>query len=207
MLDLSNNNATGHNFRVAHGKGGQLRVMLKRCQGTDFVDKTFPTLRTAATRAGMRVGAYDYLEPLQATPLEAAAFLLKLLPDPLIDGKDLRPALDCEDPHVTPNRKVGEWISGVVRELRRELGFKPVIYGSGWWLEACSFKTAPGPLWLAAYGKNDGREYPVGRLPKPWGVIAAHQYTSNGNVLGINGHVDVSHVFRPSLIELPKKRR
>lgn len=201
MLDLSNNNATGHNFKTAYVKGGQRRVYLKRCEGTGFVDKTYPALRTAALAAGLKVGAYDFLHPLEATPVAAAAYLLKLVALPLKPGRDLRIALDCEYGAGSPG--VGRWIAEVAAIVTKRTGVKPLIYGSGYWLEACAFKSPPGPLWLAAYGRNDGKEYPVGRLPKPWQTMAAHQYTSTAQVLGIAGAVDLSHVFVPASIEIP----
>lgn len=204
MLDLSNNNATGHDFKRAYVKGGQRRVYLKRCEGTGFVDKTYPQLRTAALKAGIRVGAYDFLHPLQASPADAAALLLKLIPSPLLPGRDLRPCLDCE--YGTPSPDAGRWITEVARIVAARTGAKPLIYGSGWWLEGCGFKSAPGPLWLAAYGRNDGKEYPVGRLPKPWRTMAAHQFTSVAHVVGVNGACDLSHVFAPGSVEVPKKR-
>jgi GH25 family lysozyme M1 (1,4-beta-N-acetylmuramidase) len=202
MLDLSNNNASGHNFKTAYEKGGQRRVYLKRVEGTAFVDRAYPGLRRSALAAGFRVGAYDFLHPLEATPKEAADFLLGKLTQPLKAGRDLRPALDCEE--GTPSAKVGVWISQVALEIRRVLGFKPLIYGSGYWLESCSFRTAPGPLWLAAYGRNDGKEYPVGRLPAPWRALGAHQYTSEARVVGIRGLCDLSHVYVSSAVEVPR---
>src|SRR5580765_4211873 len=108
MLDLSNNNARGHNFKLAHAKGGQLRVYLKVVQGTHFIDRTYVGLRKRALAAGMRVGAYDFLEPLVSSPAEAAAYLLKRLPLTLERGRDLRPALDCEFGSGSP--AVGAWI-------------------------------------------------------------------------------------------------
>lgn len=202
MLDLSNNNATGHNFKRAHAHG-QLRIYLKTVEGTGFVDKTYTDLRRRAIAAGMRVGAYDFLHPNYATPAQAAAYLIARLPKKFVPGRDLRPCLDCE--HGTPSPAIGRWIADVAAIVARHVGAKPLIYGSGYWLDACAFKTAPGPLWLAAYGRNDGREYPIGRLPKPWKTIAAHQYTSSARVIGINGQVDLSHVFAPSSIEIPKR--
>jgi len=204
MLDLSNNNATGHNFKIAHVKGGQLRVYLKTVEGTGFIDHTYTELRKQALAAGLRVGAYDFLHPGEATPAQAAKYLITRLPKPLVSGRDLRPCLDCE--HGTPSQTLGKWIAQVAAIVYKQTGVKPLIYGSGWWLEACAFKTAPGPLWLAAYGRNDGKEYPVGRLPRPWKKMAAHQYTSTAHVIGINGPVDLSHVFVPASIEVPKRR-
>lgn len=204
MLDLSNNNSTGHDFRAAYVKGGQRRVYLKRCEGTGFVDKTYPQMRAAAVKAKLTVGGYDFLHPLEATPGEAAAFLLKLLPSPLVRGRDLRPCLDCE--HGTPSVEVGRWVSQVAKLVHQHTGLQPLIYGSGWWLEACSFTAAPGPLWLAAYGRDDGREYPIGAVPKPWKTVAAHQFTSKATVVGIHGACDLSHVFVPASIDVPKRR-
>ena len=202
MIDLSNNNATGHDFKQAYVKGGQRRVYLKRCQGIHFVDQTYPELRKAALAAKLHVGAYDFLEPLAATPQEAADYFLKLIPSPLVPGRDLRPALDCESGKPSP--QVGTWVAEVAKIVAKRTGVKPLMYGSGWWLQDCAFSTAPGPLWLAAYGKDDGREYPVGKLPPPWKTLAAHQYTSNGSVVGIHGLCDVSHVFVPGSVEVPK---
>lgn len=202
MLDLSNNNSTGHDFKTAYVKGGQRRVYLKRVEGTHFVDTTYPALRQAALKAGLHVGAYDFLHPLEAPPKDAADYLLSQLALPLKPGRDLRPALDCE--WGSPSVAVGQWIVTVAKFVVSKTGVKPLIYGSGYWLEGCGFQTAPGPLWLAAYGRNDGKEYPVGKLPAPWQTLAAHQYTSTAHVVGINGPCDLSHVFVPTSIELPK---
>lgn len=205
MLDLSNNNASGHNFKTAYVKGGQRRVYLKAVEGTGFIDKTYAALRTAALKAGLHVGAYDFLRPLQATPRQAADYLLKRLPaGGLKAGRDLRPCLDCE--WGSGSTAAGRWISEVAKIVAKECGVKPLIYGSGYWLEACQFPSAPGPLWLAAYGRNDGREYPIAKLPRPWKTLAAHQYTSTARVVGINGPVDLSHVFAGASIEIPKGR-
>lgn len=201
MLDLSNNNAADQNFEVAYHKGGQRRVYLKCVEGTRFVDKTYVGLRARAEKAGLHVGAYDFLHPLAATPAEAAALFLGHI-GPVRHGHELRPCLDCESGDPSP--KAGAWIVKVAAIVQHTVGCTPLIYGSGWWLEECRFTRAPGPLWLAAYGKDDGREYPVGRLPGPWTRLAAHQFTSNGEVIGIHGRCDVSHVFVPSSVEAPK---
>jgi GH25 family lysozyme M1 (1,4-beta-N-acetylmuramidase) len=203
MIDLSNNNAQGHNFRVAYVKGGQRRVYLKRSQGAWYVDKTFPQLRASALNAGLMVGAYDFLEPLRVTPAEAAGYFLGLIGPHFKHGRDLRPCLDCE--HGQPSAHVGRWVEEVASYAAGHSGVVPLIYGSGWWLEACHFTRAPGPLWLAAYGRDDGREYPIGRLPGPWRAhgYAAHQYTSHGRVLGIRGLCDLSRVVMPQLVDVP----
>lgn len=202
MIDLSNNNAGGHDFKRAYAQGGQRRVFLKAAEATNFIDNTYKGLRTAALGAGLKVGAYDFLHPLEATPSEALSFFMKRLTHGLKAGRDLRPALDVEK--GTPSAKMGEWVKEMSTLFYKETGVRPLIYGSGYFLQDCQFAAAPGPLWLAAYGKDDGREYPVSMVPKPWKTVAAHQYSSRGNVAGINGHVDVSNVMVPASIELPK---
>jgi GH25 family lysozyme M1 (1,4-beta-N-acetylmuramidase) len=202
MIDLSNNNAGGHDFKRAYLQGGQRRVYLKAVEGTNFVDRTYTQLRKAALKGGLRVGAYDFLHPNEATPSEALSYFVKRLSHGLQPGRDLRPTLDVE--HGTPSAKMGQWVKEMANSLRKEVGVRPLIYGSGYFLQDCQFATAPGPLWLAAYGKNDGREYPVTMVPRPWRSVAAHQYSSNGNVAGINGHVDISTVRSSAAIELPK---
>jgi GH25 family lysozyme M1 (1,4-beta-N-acetylmuramidase) len=202
MIDLSNNNGTGHDFKRALKQGGQQRVYLKAVEGTTFTDGTYKTLRTAALSAGMRVGAYDFLHPLEATPSEALSYFMQRLNHGLKAGRDLRPALDVEK--GTPTSKMGAWVKEMANSFYNEVGVRPLIYGSGYFLEANQFAAAPGPLWLAAYGKDDGSEYPIAKLPNPWKVVAAHQYSDRGNVAGIKGPVDISHVFVPASIELPK---
>lgn len=162
-------------------------------------------MRRRALAAGLLVGAYDYLHPTQAEPDEAADYLLALLPHPLVPGRDLRPAIDCEWPDVAPSVAVGRWIAEVSRAVRARIGCLPLVYGNGWYLEACRFKTQPGPLWLAAYGKNDGHEYPVGRLPAPWGRMAAHQFTDRAKVVGVHGFCDLSRVYQRALVGLPPR--
>lgn len=200
---MSNNNATGHDFATVVAKTGQRRLYLKCVEGTGFVDRTYVSLRTRAEKAGLRVGGYDFLHPLESTPAAAAAIFIGHLGS-VRHGHELRPCLDCEWTKVTPSAQVGAWITDVARIVQHTIGCTPLIYGSGWWLEACRFPAAPGPLWLAAYGKDDGREYPVGKLPAPWRRLAAHQFTDKATVIGIDGLCDLSHVFVPGSIDAPK---
>ena len=202
MIDLSNNNASGHDFKRAFEQGGQRRVYLKAVEGTNFVDSTYKGLRTAALKAKLKVGAYDFLHPLEATPSEALSFFVARLAHGLKAGRDLRPALDVEK--GTPSAKMGRWVKEMAGALFKETGVRPLIYGSGFFLQDCEFPSAPGPLWLAAFGKNDGREFPISMVPKPWKTVAAHQFSSKGNVAGIKGPVDISHVMIPASIELPR---
>lgn len=189
MIDLSNNNGAVDFKRVF--ASGHRRVYLKRSEGTGFVDRTYPALRRRAHEAKLKVGAYHFAHPLEHTPREEAAFFLRLLPKPRRDA-ELRACLDIEQGHASA--RMGQWVLECAELVARELGYAPVIYGPTFFLEALRLPRAPGPLWLASFGRNDGREHPF-RVPRPWKTVAAHQFSSRSRVAGVAGFVDVSHLF------------
>jgi GH25 family lysozyme M1 (1,4-beta-N-acetylmuramidase) len=201
VLDLSSNNGVDHDFAIAYARGGQRRVYLKAVQGTGYVNPDYALLRPRALGAKLHVGAYDYLEPLVDSPRAAAEFLVERLPSPLVGGRDLRPALDVEQGPPSPG--VGAWVSEVAAVITRETGVRPLVYGSPFYLEDCAFDRPPGPLWLADYGPDDGRNHPVTAVPRPWKAFAAHQFTDRANVAGIDGPCDLSYVRSPAQVEVP----
>ena len=204
MIDLSNNNATGHNFEVIYKKAGQRRVYLKLVEGTNFHDQTYSGMANRAIAAHLKVGAYDFLHPVEHTPAEALKFFTDALPHPLDFRKHCRPCFDVEYGH--PSSAVGHWVSEIVDLFRKHFPFYPLIYGSGYYLEDCHIPKQLGPLWLAAYGRNDGREYPVDMVPHPWKRFAAHQFTSVAHVLGVSGDCDLSHVYSTSGVDIPRPK-
>lgn len=199
MIDLSNNNRGTEDFATVY-KHGTRRVYLKLTEGPYFHDLTFSARAKAAHKAGLKVGAYHFARPSSHTPQEEAAFFLSKLPK-LYAGRDMRPALDLEDPLQIPTPATGKWAAEFVSIVRRTSGHQVVIYGYGSYLAACEFPKAIGPLWLAAYGRNDGVEHPY-VVPKPWQAAAAHQYASTARVAGIVGEVDVSNVLNPRALDV-----
>lgn len=200
MIDLSNNNAKGHNFAKIVHSGHQRRVYLKRSEDRAFVDPDFESLRAQAHRVGMKVGGYHFAHPLAVTPKESFGFFMKH--EPHYRRNDLRVALDLE--YGSASRAVGKWAEEWVKLHKKEHGFFPVIYVGYYYAAACDFEKfmAAVPLWLPAYGRNDGKEYPALR-PAPWHKTAAHQYTSQALVPGVNGRCDLSHVYSARLIDVP----
>lgn len=197
MIDLSNNNGTGHDFIRAR-RSGHRRVYFKASESTGFVDRIFRLSDAEAHQAGFRVGAYHFAHGIASPREEFEHFATTLhgLSHPL----QLRPALDLE--YGTANAALGRWAGEWLALCRRELGCDAVVYGNAPFLAACRFKHRPGGLWLASYGRNDGVEHPY-RVPAPWQGIAAHQYTSDALVPGIRGRCDVSHVVLASAIDWP----
>ncbi len=200
MIDLSNNNGAV-SFRRVH-QAGQRRVYLKRggSEGSSgwYTDTTYPGLRDRAHVAGLLTGAYWFAHPGRHSPREEADHFLRLLGE--IGQKDLRPAIDAE--YGTPDQDAARWYQAFAKTLHAELGYKPVFYSFPWYLEQLALSFEPGPLWLASFGRNDGREHPYS-VPKPWTKLAAHQYSSNARVAGVTGLVDISHVYDFDALAIP----
>jgi GH25 family lysozyme M1 (1,4-beta-N-acetylmuramidase) len=177
----------------------QRRVYLKRggFEPHAFTDKTFPALRKEAHEAGLKTGAYFFPRPQDVTPQEASDLFLRLLPEP-IKGKDLRPCLDLEHGRSSP--KVGRWAIEFQNRMREQVGVLPLFYSYASYVEGLALAKPIGPLWLAAYGRNDGKEHPF-RIPRPYKTAVAHQYSSRCRLVGCSGFVDISHVFNPRALE------
>jgi GH25 family lysozyme M1 (1,4-beta-N-acetylmuramidase) len=122
---------------------------------------------------------------------------LELLP-PLVRGKDLRPCLDLE--HGRPSATIGRWASEFQERMRDQIGVLPLFYSFASYVEGLALSKPIGPLWIAAYGRNDGKEHSF-RVPRPYQAAVAHQYSSRCRLVGCSGFVDISHVFNPRALE------
>lgn len=196
MIDLSNNNPAA-SFRTVRA-AGQRRVYLKLTEGVGFVDGKHDAFRTAALQAGLKVGEYHFARPHENSAKDEAEFFCSHLPH-LANGKTLRPCLDLEE--GTPSPAVGQWAEDFVHYVRAQTGHRVVLYTNPYYGNGCRFAKPFAPLWLAAYARNDGHEYPF-EIPKPWKRIAAHQYSSQGHVPGVQGLCDVSHVRHPLMLDV-----
>lgn len=197
MLDLSNNNAEPNWKRIY--QAGQRRVYLKASQGTTFVDQKQRRWKLAARQAGFKVGLYHFASVShedRVDPIREARFFCTQI-GRLRKG-DLRPCLDFEFGDPDP-----EWAERFIAEVTNRTGVKPIIYSYPDYLRRANFKKAPAPLWLASYGRNDGKEHPF-LIPAPWKRIVAHQYSSQAKVAGVPGLVDISHVFNYRALDVPE---
>lgn len=200
MIDLSNNNGTVDFRRVK--QSGENRVYLKRSEGHSFDDPHFDRYYRDARAAGLRVGAYHFARPSSNTPKEEADFFLRLAPQ-LQRGKSMRHCLDLEDPQVKPSPAIGKWAVEWIRLVHAHVDYHPILYSYGSYAEECAFPHVYAWLWLAAYGRNDGREHPF-VIPHPWSAdtTVAHQYASAARVPGVEGQCDISHVSHPGLVDV-----
>ena len=87
--------------------------------------------------------------------------------------------------------------------MEKRIGQPPILYTySSFWVASAG--NAPGferyPLWLANYGKDDGKVYPV-RTVGSWPSVAIHQYTSKGRIEGWPDPVDLNRLKRGWTLE------
>lgn len=192
MIDLSSNNPAPVDFAKVKAHGTR-RVYIKLSEGTDYLNPEHQAEHAAAIAAGLKVGEYHFAHPELNDAVVEAEYFCRLLPE-LHPGHALRPVLDLEAGKPSP--RVGSWATAFSLYVRKHTGHTVVLYSNPAYLEGCDFRRVIGPLWLASYGRDDGREYPF-RIPKPWRRIAAHQYFTKGTTPGVTGPVDLSRVLHP----------
>lgn len=171
-------------------------AFVKATEGTGYADPRLEQNRREAAEAGVRVGCYAFARPQETTPERQAAWFCDHVHE--LGRRELRPVLDLEtgEPSMAE-----DYARRFNRETVERLGVTPLLYSYAGYLEAMRLdRTVGGGLWLAGYGRNDGRDYGA-VAPKPWKRWVAHQFTSNGSMPGVAGHVDVSHApkLRPLL--------
>lgn len=160
---------------------------LKASEGLTWNDPDFEKNRKAANAAGVRIGAYHFAD-FDDPDLEANHFC-KVVGK--INRRDLKPVLDLEKA-VPKGVNAAVWARKFNARVHARLGRDPMLYSYAPYLEELkATRTIGNGLWIAGYGRNDGKEYPV-FVPVPWKRYVAHQFTSRGKVHGINGFVDIS---------------
>lgn len=143
--------------------------------------------------AGILVGGYHYAQPSPAPEVQARVFNGEL---ERLRADDIVPALDLEAP-FTPNDTARQFAIRFLHEMVK-YGHRPAVYMSASW--AATLRPdrwdIPGlVIWIAAYGRNDGRRYPEAVTRFYPGRCDVHQYTSTGRVAGISGNVDVNEAL------------
>lgn len=193
IVDLSDNNPPPIAFATLRRAGFE-GVWLKASEGRTWVDETFRVRSNAARAAGLRVGAYHFARPDNGNhPGDEAEHFAAVYKR--IFSADLRPQLDLEV--GTPHPSYVPWARAWNQEVLRRLGVGPGFYSYPSYIEGLHADTPIGwGLWLASFGRNDGKEHPFS-VPAPWRHIVAHQFTSQARVQGVPGPVDVSKVYAP----------
>lgn len=173
---------------------------IKATEGTGYVNSSYERHRKAARRQGIPVGAYHFARPDSddGPVAEAEHFLEVATPR----EADLLPVLDFEHPGLPP-RELARWAKLWLRHVEKRIGEPPILYTySSFWMS--TVRNARGferyPLWLANYGKDDGKVHAV-RTVGSWPSVAVHQYTSKGRIPGYGGPLDLNRLRKGWTLE------
>ena len=170
-------------------RSGVKAAYLKATEGIHWNDPQFQANRKAANAHDIHVGAYHFAD-LYDGGIEAKHFLATI---GKVGPKDLKPVLDLEtNTKRLPNSALRAYVAVFNKTVHDRTGVYPMFYSYAGFAESIGFpKPVGNGLWIAAYGRNDGIEYPVA-IPKPWKKYVAHQFTSRGQIPGVKGYVDLS---------------
>lgn len=176
---------------------------VKATEGQTFVDGSYERHRREARRAGIPLGAYHFARPdTDVSSLDPVAEADHFLAVAQPGEGDLLPVLDLETPGLPPAR-LARWARAWLRRVERAIGQPPILYTfPSFWTDRMDNSTAFAryPLWLASYGRNDGRVHPVRKIGG-WTSIAVHQFTSEGRIEGFSGPLDLNRLMRGTTLD------
>jgi GH25 family lysozyme M1 (1,4-beta-N-acetylmuramidase) len=177
-IDVSNHQGTVDFARVK--KAGYTFAYLKATEGLGFVDPFYLGNVQKARAAGLKVGAYHFLQPKSGRTGadEARAFHVQLAKGKL----ELRPVVDVEVTGLSP-AQTENYVDQFVTELR-QLGHDPLIYTFPAFLKW--HRTHGCPLWIAHFGVSKPT------VPSPWRAYTIWQHSSTARVPGVSGNCDVN---------------
>ena len=186
-IDFKAVKAAGYEFAI-------LRTILK----SGKMDEKFAENYSKAKQVGMKVGVYilSYaLSEMEAT-ISAQKIMAALAPDTVPIFFDLE-----SDGHQM--EKIGKaGIANVTRAFIKtcqQSNYPVYIYcNMDWYKNVLDSSLKPYAVWIARYGKNDGRydaSYKPNLGEKIW------QYTSRGSVPGIKGNVDLDVCYDMSIFD------
>jgi len=178
-------------------RSGRPFAFAKATEGQTFVDGTFAANRQGMAGAGMALrGFYHFARPDRNSAAAEADHFLRTV-GPLAPGEVA--VLDLE---VAAGPGVGDWAAEWLGRVAEATGRSPILYSYQSYLYSIpTSRLTQYPLWIAAYGTNNGAI--PSTLPRTdrWSRWTWWQYTSNAVVPGVTGRVDDS-VFAGSVAEL-----
>lgn len=160
-------------------------AIFKATQGTSFVDPDFSRNVSEAVNVGLDVGAYHFAD-LDFTPFEEAANFCRA-----VDERPITSAfLDLESVSLKPNFDYREWVGLWLDIVRAALPncVEVGVYTSSRYLREISEQDFGYLRNFKLWGVNWSRQ----PLIVPWESWDCWQYTSKGQITGIDGNVDLN---------------
>lgn len=187
----------GHVDWGAVRTSGRLFAFAKATEGQTFVDSTFARNRQAMAAAGLVLrGFYHFARPDRNSAAAEADHFLRTV-GPLGPGEVA--VLDLE---VAPGPGVGDWAAEWLGRVAQATGRTPILYSYQSYLYSIpTARLTQYPLWIAAWGRNDGTVPASPPATDRWSRWTWWQFTSNAAVPGVSGRVDDS-LFLGSVEEL-----
>lgn len=165
-------------------------ALIKATEGTHYTNPYFEQNRQDGRRSAMIIGTYHYARPDQSPIRQALHYAdtIKCLSNPL----DMPPVLDLEITGGLSPILLQAWTAVFLSTLNVRCGTNTMIYTyPNFWRTA--MRNTPifsfAPLWIADYNGQDG---PTTPLPGGWSTWKFWQFTSRGQVPGINAAVDLN---------------
>lgn len=190
VIDVSHHNGTINWTQVA--LDGVKGAYIKLTEGTSFLSKTAYQNYLGAKNAGLRVGFYHYAHA-NNDPIKEVNFFLEKLGNMKVD---LPHCLDLEENKGKSEAQVNAFGLKWMEYLQKKTGITTILY-AGLSFSNDNFSTAMAkyPLWVARYSSSNR----VGGMNNPgdsryWSKWAMFQFTDQGRVKGIKGHVDVNEM-------------
>lgn len=157
----------------------------------DYIDAQFLRNQSEARRVGLLRGFYHFGRPDANDPEPEAQEFVSAIGQ-IQEGEML--VLDMEQ---ATTKNVVDWSKRWLDKVTELTGVKPLIYMSESWVTASDWSTVKNAnygLWIAKYGANDGTVPSTQPNSGAWPSAAMWQYTSKGNIAGINP-VDVNQFY------------
>jgi len=168
-------------------------AIAKATEGTGYEDPTYLRNRKNAKAAGIVFGAYEYASP-KGSVKDAIADANHYVKVAKLQPGDLVPVLDLEETGGTNKDQLRRWVDAWCERVAAKTGVQPMIYVSpSFWegpMRGTTHHAEQGsPIWVAHWKVKDPLVPASNWFNSGWTVW---QWTSNGDVKGISGRVDMN---------------
>ncbi len=170
-------------------KSGVEIAMLRASEGETVVDSTFERNYSGAKASGVAVGFYHFMTADTVAGAQRQADFFAQV----IDGKDADCllALDVGDAVSLSDEELTAVSLAFLSRVEARTGLRAMLYADAWAARArFGAALAQYPIWVANYGVS---------LPEAngkWASWVGFQYSDQGEVDGIRGHVDLDQFTR-----------
>ena len=164
-------------------------VYIKASEGFTLIDPYLEQNYTNARANNLKIGFYHYVTARNINDARTQAdFFVNN-----ISGKvaDCKLAMDFESFGNLSVNEINEVAIAFIEEVEKKSGKKAVVYSNTNDARTVFYGNITNyPLWVAQYGVSEPTEN------GKWSSWVGWQYTSRGNVDGINGYVDIDIYYK-----------